>query len=425
MSNLASGNSKTISYSKESTWGNKPPSDSAKHLRRVSGVFNTSEDQTLDNNISLSLQKSKVIHGLRKTEGRISGELSAGSYSDFIESLFGRDFSDGTRLYGVVANISATTSAQIFEINSNSVDFIQAGLRLGTVVRLYNSVNSDNNENNLLIIEVKINKIVVKVLSDVSITPENCVIDIITIGKQTFIPLSGHKNSSFTFEEWFDDIKQSEVYTGNRVGSFACQIPSNGLVTVDMDFSGKDSQSASSRYFTATSNNSSRPPISCATSFAIINSSPIAIITSADFTITRQLQQSYAVGYNTPAKLFSGVYSAQGNFSAYIKDASMRNYFASSSEISLIFAFTESSEKTANAMTFVFPRVKISSLSKNDGMQGLIIDCSFNAILENNNTSAFVQDTSFSSSFDIHNYLITKDDYYFTTNTNEIFEVIG
>ncbi len=39
------------------------------------------------------------------------------------------------------------------------------------------------------------------------------------VGKVSYAPLTGHTDKSFTVEEWYSDIAQSEVTVGNKVST--------------------------------------------------------------------------------------------------------------------------------------------------------------------------------------------------------------
>lgn len=60
------------------------------------------------------------------------------------------------------------------------------------------------------------------------------------VGKHTYVPSTGHTDPSFTVEQWFSDISQSEVYTGLKPASMSLDLPSTGLVGASFSFMGRD-----------------------------------------------------------------------------------------------------------------------------------------------------------------------------------------
>ena len=48
-------------------------------------------------------------------------------------------------------------------------------------------------------------------------------------GKSTYAPKTGHTDDSYSFESWYSDIGQSEVYVGNKVNTVGIALPATGL----------------------------------------------------------------------------------------------------------------------------------------------------------------------------------------------------
>ena len=84
---IARGTAKTVSYKRESQWGVLAGAASAKQLRRVTASFNLIKDVYESNEILTSRQVVDMRHGVRSAEGSLNGELSVGSYSDFMQSI--------------------------------------------------------------------------------------------------------------------------------------------------------------------------------------------------------------------------------------------------------------------------------------------------------------------------------------------------
>jgi hypothetical protein len=132
----------------------------------------------------------------------------------------------------------------------------------------------------------------------------------------------------------------------------------------------------------------------------MLNGVPVAIVTSADFSIERATENAAVVGSNSLAGIFTGRIIASGNMSLYFVDGTARDMFNNESEVSVVFTLTEGSLATSNALSFVFPRIKIGAFDKADGEQGIVVSAPFTA-LENATTTAgfpattvLIQDTS-------------------------------
>ena len=159
-------------------------------------------------------------------------------------------------------------------------------------------------------------------------------------------------------------------------------------------------QTGTTRYFTSPTAAGTTGIFAAVQGAMIVNGSAAACITSADFTIDRNMEAAQCVGSNFASEIFTGRITASGNLSAYFSDGTLRDYFANETPVTLVMALTTSTEKNADVMTFVFGRVKLNSATIADQASGLVQCIAFTALLagENSNgienTTIFVQDTT-------------------------------
>ena len=395
---ISQGVSKRVAYKKETNWGDLPGASGAKEIRRVTATFNLTKETYESQEIRSDYQVASFSHGVRSVDGSINGELSPGTYSDFIASAVAKDFVAGLTIASVTADIAAAVGlgTKAFTVTRSTGSWITDGVRVGMLVQFTGATNPENNTNNVLVIGVSALVLTVQVLSDTMLVAETAAtLAVAQPGKQTWAPLTGHTDDSYTFEEWYADIAQSEVYTGNKVGSVAMQLPSTGLVTCDITFMGKNlQQDGTVAYFTTPTAANTEGIFAAVSGAVVVNGVPRALITSADFTIDRGLEAANVVGSNFAADVFTGRIRVNGNISTYFSDGQFRDYFNDETEISLVFALTNGTEKNAAAMTFVMPRVKLGSDGKQDGEMGITRDHSFVALLKENDTTIYVQDTT-------------------------------
>ena len=395
---ISQGVSKRVAYKKETNWGDLPGATGAKEIRRVTATFNLTKETYESQEIRSDYQVASFSHGVRSVDGSINGELSPGTYSDFIASAVAKDFVAGLTIASVTADIAAAVGlgTKAFTVTRSTGSWITGGVRVGMLVQFTGATKPENNTNNVLVIGVSALVLTVQVLSDTMLVAESAAtLAVAQPGKQTWAPLTGHTDDSYTFEEWYADIAQSEVYTGNKVGSVAMQLPSTGLVTCDITFMGKNlQQDGTVAYFTTPAAANTEGIFAAVSGAVVVNGVPRALITSADFTIDRGLEAANVIGSNFAADVFTGRIRVNGNISTYFSDGQFRDYFNDETEISLVFALTNGTEKDAAAMTFAMPRVKLGSDGKQDGEMGITRDHSFVALLKENDTTIYVQDTT-------------------------------
>lgn len=389
MANIAKGVSKKVAYKKETSWGVLAGNTGAKYLRRVTADFTLTKDTYESNEIRTDYQISDFRHGVRSVDGSLNGEFSPGSYSDFIASVVAKDFASVTPVSSLTLTIAA--SGQLYTVTRSAGSWLTDGFEVGNIVRLSGgTLDANTVDNNLLVVSLTAADLTVRVLNGSALVGQSAITGCTATiqGKKTFAPLTGHTDDSYTIEEWYSDIAQSEVYTGNKVGSVAFQLPSTGLATIDIAFQGKDlAQKGTTQYFTSPTAAGTTGILAAANGVAVVNGAAAALITSADLTIERGLEAATVVGSNVAADLFSGSIRVSGNVSVYFQDATYRDYFVNESEVTLVFALSSDNSNASNAVSFVLPRVKLGSSGKSDTELGLITQHNFTALL-NRVTSA-------------------------------------
>lgn len=380
---ISKGVAKVVAYKKETTWGTLAGASGGKQLRRVTADFNLTKETYESNEIRTDRQVADFRHGVRSAEGTLSGELSPNSYADFMQAVVGKDFATVTSVTGLSVTIAG--SGPTYTVTRSTGDWLTSGLKVGMVVRLSGgTLNASNSNKNLLIIGMTSTVLTVDVLNNTALVAEGPIASVTAAipGKATSVPTSGHTEDSFTIEQWFQDITQSEVFAGMRVGSMAVQLPATGLTTVDFSFMGKDlSSKGTTQYFTTPTAQGTDGIFAAVSGALVVAGQPVGLVTSADFTVERAMENATAVGSNSIAEIFLGRIRASGNLSVYFQDATFRNYYDDETPVSIVLALTTGSENTASFVSFTLPKVKLGSFAKDDGELGLVASTSFQALL--------------------------------------------
>jgi hypothetical protein len=395
----ATGINKLVSYKKETTFGTLPSASGAQVIRRVSSDFNLTKETYQSEEIRTDYQLADFRHGVRSVEGNISGELSAGAYSDFLASALARNFTAATP-----SALGSTTIASVtgtYTITRTTGSFLTDGVRVGNVIRLTGFATNNINKN-LLIIALTATVATVVALNGATLTPETVASGgtYTATGKTTFAPSTGHTDDSYSFESWYADIGQSEVYTGNKVNTVGIALPATGLTTVDFNFMGQDlKQRGTSQYFTSPTSQGTNGIFAAVNGALIVNGSPVALVTAANININRNMTSEAVVGSNIKPEIYEGRIVVDGDFSTLYQDGTFAGYFDTEAEISLVIALTANNLPNSDFMTFTLPRLKLSTNTKDDGEKGIVSQNSFQA-LKGNGTNGFeattimIQDSS-------------------------------
>lgn len=380
---IANGVRKSLTLKRESTWGTLAGASGAKDYRRVQGQFNLTKEKYDSGEIRTDYQTAVSRHGVRSSEGSLSGELSPGAYSDLISAILARDFTAGTSVASLTLTIAADGSN--WSVTRSAGSYLTDGIKVGDVIRLSGgTLNAANIAKNLFVLAVTATVLTVKVLNGSALVAQSAIASCTATvaGKKTYVPTTGHTDVSYTAEEWFSDITVSEVYTGNKLNSAALSLPTTGFATCDFGFVGKDlSQTGTVRYFTSPTAVGDNAAVAAVNGAMLVDGVAVALLTSLDFTIAREVNLLNAVGSNSAVDANTGRITVTGSFSAYFTDGAYRDKFANETEAVLAIALTADNTAASEFIAFTMPRVKVNSASKNDDTQGVVASFDFDALL--------------------------------------------
>lgn len=385
---ISKGVSKQVGFKKESAWGVLAGATSAKLLRRVTASFNLMKEAYESGEIRTDRQVADFRHGVRSAEGSLNGELSAAAYSEFMGSIVGKDFV--AVALGAAAQVTVTASGTTYTLVRATGSWLTDGVKVGMVVRASGLTATADNARNLLVASLTATTAVVVPLNTTALTAQAAAtsVTLTSPGKQTFVPATGHTDDSYTVEEFYADIAQSEVYTGMKLNSMSVQLPATGLTTVDFAFAGKDlTQTGTTQYFTSPTAQSSNGIFAAVNGVLLVAGAPVALITSADFSVERATENATAVGSNSVSEIFTGRIRVTGNLSVYFQDEAFRGYFNDETAVSIVLSITADSSAASNFITFTLPKVKLGSFTKDDNELGLVASSSFQALLNDVTTA--------------------------------------
>lgn len=376
----ASGINKVVAYKKETTFGQLPIATGAHYLRRVTSDFNLTKETYQSEEVRQDYQIVDFRHGVRSVEGTISGELSAGAYADFLASAVARNWTAATPT--ALGSTTIAASSNFYTITRTTGSWLTDGVCVGNVIRLAGFA-AGNITKNLMIVALTATVATVLVLNGSTLTAETVASGgtYTSTGKTTYVPSTGHTDDSYTVEQWFSDIGQSEVTTGNKVNTVGIALPATGLTTIDFGFMGQDlKQTGTSQYFTTPTAQGTNGIFAAVNGALIVNGAPVAIVTSLNININRNMTSEAVVGSNIRPEIYEGRILVDGDFSTLFQDRTFSDYFKNETEISLVVALTENNLPNSGFMTFTLPRIKLSTDTKDDGEKGIVAQNSFQAL---------------------------------------------
>lgn len=395
MSN-ASGLYKVVSVKKESTFGVLPSASSAQALRRISCDLSLSKDTYKSNEIRPEMQISDFRHGVRRASGKLSGDISPGTFAQFMGSFCKRVFTAGPSITSASITIAGSGP---YTVTRGAGSFLTDGFKVGHVVRLtVGSFNVSNINKNLFVTGVTSSALTVVTLNASALVAEGPVTGstVAVFGKQTFLPATGQVEESYSIEQWYQDVPSSEAFTGVKINGFNASLPPTGIATVDFDLIGQNVTTSASQYFTSPTSATTTGSIAAVNGLLRANGTTVAVLTGLTITGNANYSGDPVVGSNIVPQFYPGIVEIKGQATAYFSDTTLRDVFLNETEIDIICAFTTDNTATADFVTFVLPRVKLLSHQKSDGAGAIMLTIDFQALLnKNGGTGTATELTSF------------------------------
>lgn len=378
----AAGVFKALTYKKEVTYGLVPAASAAQALRRISSDLSLKKDTYKSSEIRPEQQTADFRHGVRRVAGKISGDLSPKTFSDFMGSFCRKVFAAVTPATAVSVTIAG--SGPTYTVTRAAGSYLTDGFKIGHVIRLsVGTLNAANINKNLLITALTATVATVITLNASALVAEGPITGttVTAQGKQTYIPTSGHVVESYSVEHWFSDVPASEVFSGCLINGFTANLPPTGIATVDFDVMGQNVTAAAGQYFTSPTAATTTGSLAAVNGVVRANGTTVGILTGLTITGVGGFTGDPVVGSNTIPALYPGIVEVSGQATAYFDSTTLRDVFLNETEIDIVGVFTADNTAAADFVSFVIPRIKLGGHDKSDGIGATTVTMPFQALL--------------------------------------------
>lgn len=389
----AAGVAKQLAYKVESSYGQAPTQASAQLLRRATSSFNFAKEAYQSQEIRTDYQRVDFRHGVGAVNGTLEGELSPGTYKDFIAAALKKDFAAVTAATGV--SVTIATSGSYYTITRGAGSYLTDGFKTGMVIRLsVGSLNAANINKNLLILEIT-SATVIKVtpLNGSSMAAEGPIASttITATGKVTYIPTSSHTNKSFAFEEWYSDVSLSELFLGCRIAKLGFKLPASGMAGISLGIMGQDvanttakrgAVALSSQYFTTPTALTTAGVLAAANGKIAAGGALLANVTGLSIDVENAFTSEALVGSNIRSELTSGRVLVKGQMTAIFDSSTFRDAFWNETLQDVILALSVDNTATSEFLVVSLPAIKFGDAAKDDGEKTVVQTLPFEAIMD-------------------------------------------
>lgn len=378
---IATGVAKQVRYKSQPTWATLPGASGAQLLRRVSSDLNKKKGTFESNEITSTLQRRDYRHGLSSVEGSINGELSPGTWKDFLAMALRRDATTVTAI--TAASITVAGSGPTYTITRAAGSFLTDGIKAGMVVRLTAGAFTAGNLNkNLVVVSVVALVLTVMVLNGSALVAEGPIgsATVSVPGKINYVPQTGHTDKMIAVEHWYSDLGQSEVFDSLKLDDLGVTIAPSGMVTIANKLLGRDMLPASSAYYTTPTAETTSGLLAGPQGIMIAAGAGIATLTGLNFSIKGGMKGEQVIGSTTFADITEGRVLVDGQMTALFDGVSLRDLFYNETEASVIAVLASSPAAAAEFMSFTLPRVKLGGADRDDGDKSIVQTLPFTAL---------------------------------------------
>ena len=370
----ANGVAMTLAYKAQSALGTPASGSSGQLLRRRPGTSFTLTRDTYENDEIVSHRQSTgQTAGIRRVTGKLTALLSGGSYAAFYSTLLKKTFAATSSLTGLSLTVAASGSN--WTVTRATGDFLTGGIKIGDVVRITaGSVNASNLSKNLLVIGVTATVLTVATLNNSALVAEGPIASctIAVPGKKAWAAVSSHTDDYFTFEEWFSDVSRSETWTDVKPTQVAIGLPASGNTTNDFDFIGLNRTLGSSQILTSPTAETSSS-VNQAVNGKLVVNGVVVPITGAQITLNGGEKPGDAeVGSNAITDTDEGRVMVSGSFTAKFTGVSLQTLYDEQTPVVLILTAAVDSTAASEFVTFVMPRIKVFTDTRDDAEKAII-----------------------------------------------------
>lgn len=135
----ASGSRHSMGYILESVYGTTPATPAFKYLRHNTTSLNLNKNAFQSNELRADRQIADFRHGTRSGAGNVVGELSYGTYDDFLEAALGGTWTTNVLKAGIVRRSFTIERnfqdvGQYFRYTGMEVDTLQLSMTPGAII---------------------------------------------------------------------------------------------------------------------------------------------------------------------------------------------------------------------------------------------------------------------------------------------------
>lgn len=374
-----------------------PGVSGGKILRRVGSTLSLAKSTYESQEIRTDRQRADFRHGPPRVQGAISGELSPGSYFDFIEAV-NRDTKTAAISLSEVELTSVAADNTLSTLTFAGGAPVTLGLYVGMVIRLTGASAAANNDVNFLITAMSgtSNRVLTVTPAPTTMAADTA-FTLTAPGCTTIVPTASHVSRKFAIEHYAADLDLSRLFTECRASSYRISAPATGMVTCEFGFMGRNMEmyeSTAAPFFTGPAAASTTGIVTSVNGKLLVAGVSVGVVTGVDLSMDLAPEVADVMGQNFSAEIFLGRASVSGTATAYFDSPTLMNNFVDEDEVALEVMLTTTSAANSPFISIYLPRIKFGDAALNlQGEGGQTISMPFTALLADGTVTGVKQST--------------------------------
>ncbi len=366
------GKNVVVSYKAESTFNTPVAGAGATQFRANPGNgLSLKRGNVIPGEFRKDAQRSMARLGYKDVSGSYIADLSVGTFDALFASLLRTTF--GAVLTAAAADFTTLTTGT-HTIVWTAGNPITKGFKVGDVLTLSSMPDSANNRN-VRVTALSATTITVAETLVVNATPSAA--PSIAAKKKAFNPAFGSiVRSSYTIEEYYEDLDDSKLFSGCRVTSCKLSFKPDGMVLVEFGFAGADMSvpgNAAAPNFTSPTLSTT---IGLTANDAVIrfNGADVATLTSGDIMIDLKAKGQPVVGSIVTPDIWENTCEVTGSVTGIRTSMANESSFLAETEFELQLLCVDNAAEPKNYVSLYLPRVKMLAADAPYGADGAVIE---------------------------------------------------
>ena len=312
-------------------------------------------------------QRSQMRLGSHEVSGSYRGTLSVGSWNTWIAALFRNTFAAAATLLtcdngATYTSLAVTNQNTLTLVGSGS--FLSLGVKVGDVIRL--GATAANDDINAVVSSVAANVIVVLGTPWANFTADT---NATLKSTKKITNSSTLTRSSYTIEQYYSDLDESEQFAGCRIVSMRLTFQPNNVVTVEFGIVGKTMTNLSTGSSPGLTSPTEYTSIGLVVSDAslYLAGSAIATITGGELMFDLGGQGMAVVGSASTPDVWEGTMKVSGQLTAIrtaLAGSHLARFLAETDNVELSLMMVEPDAAAPIDFVHVFvPRIKYAGVT--------------------------------------------------------------